>query len=86
MPSSTGLTQTWNSDAYILHPLSIETIGWYLQVCFPVGVRVSMNHRHPHAWSVRPLLVTHKITIIVCDYVEDRVEDEGGGESQFNNI
>ena len=45
-----------------------------------------MNHRHPHAWSVRPLLVTHKITIIVWDYVEDRVEDEGGGESQFNNI
>lgn len=45
-----------------------------------------MNHRHPHAWSVRPLLVTHKIMIIVWDYVEDRVEDEGGGESQFNNI
>lgn len=46
---STGLTQTWNSDAYILHPLSTETIGWYLQVGFPVGVRVSMNHKHPHA-------------------------------------
>ena len=67
VPLSTGLTQTWNSDAYILHPLSTETIGWSLQVGFPVGVRVSMNHKHPHAWSVRPLLVTHKIMIIVCD-------------------